>query len=163
MPYRSAPANTTGRVISVPDRRRFFAAVARTAKAELPANLAAFHNSGTFNLMKVWFTYQRVHFEVVLDQSIDRIEIGLHFEDGPASSLAYLALLDQHILAIKEVLGVQSDLERWTQSWVRIYELLPLGELTAERGVEVGHRLGLYIKTLWPLVESSGIRHEREI
>ena len=76
--------------------------------------------------MKIWFDHYRVHYEVVLDQQINKIELGLHFEDGPASSLAFLALLDRRILEIKDHLGPEIELERWTQSWARLYELRPL-------------------------------------
>ena len=112
--------------------------------------------------MKVWYGYQRIHFEVVLDQQINRIEVGLHFEDGPASTIAYLELLDGQILALKETLGYQMELERWTQSWGRIYELHPLNELTPDVTRLIANRLDLYIRTLWPIIESAGVQHVRE-
>jgi len=149
-------------VIPVADRKRFFASTVRTARGLLPTDLTRFQHHGTFNLMKIWYGYHRIHFEVVLDQQINRIEIGLHFEDGPASTLAYLDLFDRQILEIKETLGHQTELERWTQSWGRIYELWPLENLTAEVGDRTGERLALYIRTLWPVVASSGIVHLRE-
>jgi hypothetical protein len=143
-------------------RRRFFDGIVKACRKSLPPDLQRFTHSGSFNLMKVWYGYQRIHFEVVLDQQINRIEVGLHFEDGPASTIAYLELLDRQILALKEALGYQTELERWTQSWGRIYELHSLDELTPEVTRLIAGRLDLYIRTLWPTIELSGVQHVRE-
>ena len=149
-------------VIPVTSRKRFFERIVRHNRTALPVELRRFANSGSFNLMKVWYDYQRVHFEVAIDQQINRIEIGLHFEDGPASTIAYLAILDSRILEIKELLGHQAELERWTLSWGRIYELHPLGELTDDVAKVCAGRLAAYISVLQPIVVASGVRHERE-
>lgn len=149
-------------VITVVARRRFFDGIVKSCRQSLPGDLRKFTHSGSFNLMKIWYGYQRIHFEVVLDQQINRIEIGLHFEDGPASTIAYLDLLDQRILELKEIFGYQMELERWTQSWGRIYELHPLTELTPDVIATVAARVDLYIRTLWPIVESAGVVHVRE-
>ena len=149
-------------VISVVARRRFFDGIVRRCRTSLPPEMRKFTHSGSFNLMKVWYDYQRIHFEVVLDQQINRIEVGLHFEDGPASSLAYIDVLDRRILELKETLGYQTELERWTQSWARMYELHPLTELTDAVTANMAARLDLYIRTLWPIVETAGVVHLRE-
>ena len=117
------PARMT---IPVATRKDFYSGIAATPDDLLPPELREFRHRGDFNLMKVWFDHYRVHYEVVIDQQINKIELGLHFEDGPASSLAFLALLDRRILEIKDHLGPGVELERWTQSWARIYELRPL-------------------------------------
>ena len=80
--------------IPVATRKDFYAGIARRLMTLLPAELRDFRHRGEFNLMKIWFDHYRVHYEVVLDQQINKIELGLHFEDGPASTLAFLALLD---------------------------------------------------------------------
>ncbi|HRA46848.1 MAG TPA: hypothetical protein PK819_02130 [Thermomicrobiales bacterium] len=139
------------------ERRKFFAGIASACRASLGPDLATFHNSGTFNLMKLWYGEQRIHYEVVLDQNINCIEIGLHFEDGPASTIAYLNLLDHHILELKETLGHQTELERWTLSWGRIYELHPLEPLTPAVTAQCAKRLTLYISTLQPLIATANI------
>ena len=167
MPHRSSSrpnsnSNTSTAVIPVTARKRFFDQIIRHNRKVLPAEYQRFTNSGSFNLMKVWFDYQRVHYEVVIDQQISRLEIGLHFEDGPASTMAYLAILDSRILEIKERLGHQAELERWTQSWGRIYELHPLGDLTDGVSSMCAERLAAYISVLQPIIETSGVRHERE-
>ncbi len=149
------------RVISVERRKAFFKGIVRSMRSELPENLRGFRNRGDFNLMKVWYDHYRLHYEIVLDQQINKIEVGLHFEDGPANSLAFLMLLDGRILEIKDVLGPQVELERWTQSWARIYELHPLVDLTDDVTSVISRRLAAYISHLQPLVAASGIPLER--
>jgi hypothetical protein len=158
---RGDPQNPTRQIISVPSRKAFFAEIVGRLRSDLPPELQSFHHRGDFNLMKVWFDHYRVHYEVVIDQQIDKIEIGLHFEDGPASSLAFLALLDKRILEIKDVLGPNVELERWTQSWARIYELRPLEAITEAETSACAERLVSLIGYLQPIVEASGIRLDR--
>jgi hypothetical protein len=148
-------------VYPVQARRAFFAGIVRELRDGLPPEYQGFRHRGDFNLMKVWFDHYRVHYEVVIDQQIGMIEIGLHFEDGPASTLGFLALLDARILEIKDRLGPEVELERWTQSWGRIYDLRPLTTLDDRTTVPCGKRLVDFITILQPMIDASGIRLER--
>ena len=154
-------ASPSRAIIPVQARKAFFAGIVRELKAGLPPGYQSFRHRGDFNLMKVWFDHYRVHYEVVIDQQIGMIEIGLHFEDGPASTLGFLALLDARILEIKDRLGPEIELERWTQSWGRIYDLRPLTTLNERITVPCGKRLVELITVLQPIVDASGIRLER--
>jgi hypothetical protein len=150
--------------VSIPmnARKAFFSGVIRNLKQSLPSDLARFRSrGGEFDLIKIWYDHYRVHYEVVLDQKINKIEIGLHFEDGPASSAAFLALLDARILEIKDRLGHEVELERWTQSWARIFEHHPLIEPDARVIDLVSRRTQAFIEVLQPIVASSGVRLER--
>ena len=139
-------------VIKVADRRRFFTAIVTHLRGSLPEDLRRFAHRGDFNLMKIWWDNPRVHFEVVIDQQIDRIEVGLHFEDGPASTIAYLRALDARVVELKHELGHHVELERWTTSWGRLYELLPLEAVDDKGGKQVALRVERLIITLQPLV-----------
>jgi len=147
--------------IPMATRKDFYSGVARRLMTLLPPELRNFRHRGEFNLMKIWFDHYRVHYEVVLDQQINKIELGLHFEDGPASSLAFLALLDRRILEIKDNLGPGIELERWTQSWVRLYELRPLVAIDDSVCDDCAKRLAAMIAYLQPIIAESGIRLER--
>src|SRR6476620_4446706 len=147
--------------IPVATRKDFYAGIARRLMTLLPAELRDFRHRGEFNLMKIWFDHYRVHYEVVLDQQINKIELGLHFEDGPASTLAFLALLDRRILEIKDHLGPEIELERWTQSWARLYELRPLAAIDDAVCDDCARRLAAMISYLHPIIAQSGIRLER--
>ena len=147
--------------IPVATRKDFYSGIASRLMTLLPPELRNFRHRGEFNLMKIWFDHYRVHYEVVLDQQINKIELGLHFEDGPASSLAFLALLDSRILEIKDHLGPELELERWTQSWARLYELRPLVAIDDRVCDDCARRLASMIAYLQPIIAESGIRLER--
>ena len=151
----------TRQTIPLKTRKAFYEGIVRRLKSELPLELRDFRHRGDFNLMKIWYANYRVHFEVVIDQQIGKIELGLHFEDGPASTLAFLALLDARILEIKDLLGPELELERWTQSWARIYQLRPLAHIDERVCADCADRLVAMISVLQPIVANSGIRLER--
>src|SRR5687768_16103476 len=162
MDSQDQSVDTVSRVVyPVQARKAFFAGIVRELNASLPPDYRGFRHRGDFNLMKVWFDHYRVHYEVVIDQQIDKIETGLHFEDGPASTLGFLALLDARILEIKDVLGPEIELERWTQSWGRLYELRALQTLDEPFTKSCGKRLVKLITLVQPMIDSSGIRLER--
>ena len=111
------------------NRRDFFAAIVADARANLPPELARFRHRVNSMLLKLDYGNDRVHYEVWTDGARGRVEIGLHFEDGPASTMAYLAFFDQRIVEIKHLLGPQIELERWTTSWGHLFESEQLGRL----------------------------------
>jgi hypothetical protein len=157
------PARTDGpkRSFSVAARDDFFARIAAQLKQRLPPELNDFTARPMFIQMKVAYSNERVHYEVGIDVHLPAIEIALHFEDGPASTLQYLAHLDKQIVELKDLLGHEVELERWTASWGRIYELWPLDTLDRPVADRVAARLAEYIVTLQPLIEASNIRPER--
>ena len=147
--------------IGVAVRRRFFAAIVKHLRESLPEDRRHFAHRGDFNLMKIWWDNPRVHFEVVIDQRIDRIEVGLHFEDGPVSTIAYLRALDAQVLELKHELGHHVELERWTASWGRLYELSPLGTIDDGTARRIAFRVERFIVTLQPIVTAAGVPPER--
>ncbi len=112
-------------------------------------------------LLKIDFGNERVHYEVWPDSARNHVEVGLHFEDGPVSTSAYLAYFDARIIEIKHHLGVGMELERWTISWGHLYELHPLAPLDSTFARLVGDRLAAQIDMLQPMVEEAGIPLER--
>jgi hypothetical protein len=148
------------RSFSVAQREDFFARVAAQLKRSLPPGLDDFSARPMFIQMKVAYANERVHYEIGIDIHLPAIEIALHFEDGPASTLQYLAYFDRLIVELKETLGHQIELERWTNSWGRIYELWPLETLDRPEAERVAKRLAEYIATLQPHVDASKIRPE---
>jgi len=144
-------------------RRDFLADVIERLRVLLPIELADFAHRPAMNLVKVSYGNERIHYEVWTDGARGTIGIGLHFEDGPLSTAAYLAHFDQHIVELKHVLGPQVELERWTSSWGHLYELAPLTKLTAATVDRTARRLAALITTLQPLVEAAGIAPERSV
>jgi hypothetical protein len=146
---------------SMKTRDAFFARVTTQLRSQLPAEYASFTARPMFNLMKIAFDNERVHYEVAFDNVRRSLEIALHFEDGPVSTVAYLRYMDQRIVELKHVMGHEIELERWTLTWGRIYEIWPLESLDRPVADRVATRLTTYITTLQPLVLASGIAPER--
>lgn len=146
---------------SVAQRYAFFGRVVERTRQYLPPELAAFSARPAFHLVKLAYGNERIHYEVAVDNSRRLLEIALHFEDGPISTLAYLRWFDPQIVELKDLLGPEIELERWTMSWGRLYELWPLESLARPVADRVAVRLGTYITTLQPRVEEAGITPER--
>jgi hypothetical protein len=139
------------------NRRDFFAVIVADARANLPPELARFRHRMNSMLLKLDYGNDRIHYEVWADGARGRIEIGLHFEDGPASTMAYLAYFDQRIVEIKHLLGPQIELERWTTSWGHLFESERLGRLDRRLAETVARRLAAQIAVLQPMVEEAAI------
>lgn len=142
-------------------RREFLTGIAERLRRELPDPLSAFKHRLGMNLLKIFYDNERVHYEVWIDGQRGQLGVGLHFEDGPLSTAAYLAFFDAHIVELKHDLGTGLELERWTASWGHIYELAPLGRLDTPTVERTACRLAALIAALEPLVEAATIPAER--
>jgi hypothetical protein len=111
-------------------------------------------------LLKLDYGHDRIHYEVWADGLRGRLEIGLHFEDGQASTAAYLTYFDARIVEIKHLLGPQIELERWTASWGHLFESEPLARLDRRFAEIVARRLAAQIAVLQPMVEEAAVPHE---
>jgi hypothetical protein len=148
-------------VFSVPERRAFFGRVIERTRTGLSPELGAFTARPVFNLVKLSYENERVHYEVAIDNARRLLEIGLHFEDGPASTLAYLDHFGRQIVELKHLLGPEIELERWTASWGRLYELWPLDTLARTTADRAAARLATYIATLQPRLLAAEVKPER--
>ncbi len=154
IPTHSNPAKTLS-------RSAFFDGIIRSLRRDLPEDLRSFRSRQSGNLLKLFYEDQRIHFEVWVDKRRSVVEIGLHLEEGPASTLAILAMLDASILEIKHILGPEVELGRWTQSWGHLIENRPLGALDAAERTAVVERLCLYVRTLQPKLDEFDVQLDR--
>jgi hypothetical protein len=138
-------------------RRDFFAVVVAELRDALPAELAAFRHRANTMLLKIDYGNARVHYEVWTDGARNRIEIGLHFEDGAASTAAYLAFFDARIVEIKHHLGPDVELERWTTSWGHLFESAALERLDHALARRVAGRLAAQIAILQPMIAEAKV------
>lgn len=142
--------------VAVLTRRDFFSAVAETVRASFPDRERRLETRQTMNLLKLHYgANYRVHYEAWIAAERGWLELGLHFEDGPASTERLLAHFDRYILEIKHQLGVEAELERWTQSWGHLFEMHRLEPLTAEFATRIGERVARYICVLQPLLDDA--------
>jgi len=142
-------------------RRDFFQDLVDELRSTLPESLSNFHLRQTANLIKIFYSNERVHFEVWVNGARGTLEVGLHFEDGLESTEAYLSFFDDRIVELKHRLGASVELERWTPSWGHLYEVAPLPRLEPPLVQRTGQRLSVLISVLQPLVEQAGIAPER--
>lgn len=135
-------------------RREFFGDLADATRRQLPLDRQSFEMRQTMNLLKVHYgANYRIHYEVWINAEKQQIEIGLHFEDGPASTERLLAHFDLSILEIKHELGTQVELERWTRSWGHLFELHAVEPLTPALAERLAGRLVRFIDVLQPLLD----------
>ena len=158
---RTSAAEATRLSFSMRARNGFFQRVINGARGSLPSHLAQFHAKPGFDLVKIWYDNERVHYETAIDLHREHIEIALHFEDGPISTGIYLRAFDAAIVEIKHELGSSVELERWTQSWGRLFELAPLTDLDAQTGEWAAGRITAFIAELQPRVEEIVAPRER--
>ncbi len=142
-------------------RATFFDGIVTTLRRELPEEYRAFRTRRFGHLLKIYYEHERVHYEVWVDTRRQQIELGLHLEESPASTLLILQELDRHILEIKDILGSDVEFGRWTQSWGHLIENRPLGVLDAAERTAVADRLRLYIETLQPLLDDAATTLDR--
>lgn len=142
-------------------RRDFFADLVERLRMSLPAERATFRHRASSSLLKLDYGNERIHYEIWTDGQRGQIEIGLHFEDGPVSTAAYLAFFDRHIVELKHRLGPGVELERWTASWGHLFEIHPLGRLDRSTVERVAERLSALIVAAQPLVDAAAIPAER--
>jgi hypothetical protein len=158
---RTTAAEATRLSFSMAARNGFFQRIINGARKNLPDELARFHAKPGFDLVKIWYDNERIHYEAAIDLHREHIEIALHFEDGPVSTAIYLRAFDAEILAVKHELGHTIELERWTQSWGRVFELTPLTTLDAKTGEWAAQRMVAFITELQPILECTYAAPER--
>lgn len=139
-------------------RREFFHDVTERTRVALPEDLRGFQTSSTMNLLKLYYGRYRLHYEVWADARDNQIEIGLHFEDGPESTERLIAYFDRYIVEIKHELGTDVELERWTNAWGHLFQLLPYQPLTDALVSDVAARLSRMIALLQPLLVEADAR-----
>jgi hypothetical protein len=137
-------------------RRDFFHDVAESLRQLLPEQLRGFHANTTHNLLKVSYSSPRIHYEVWANARDRHIEVGLHFEDGPESTERLLSFLNEHIVEIKHELGAGVELERWTNSWGHLFQLIPYQPLTDDLTREISLIVARMITLLQPMLTEAG-------
>jgi hypothetical protein len=137
-------------------RREFFSELLEQTRSLLPEDRRVFESRQTMNLMKAHYgANYRIHYEVWINTEKDYVELGLHFEDGPASTERLLRHFDTCILEIKDLLGPEVELERWTQSWGHLFELHPLEPLSDSFANRLAARLARHIVVLQPILDEA--------
>lgn len=137
-------------------RRDFFSDLLEAVRRGLPSERQEFEARQTMNLLKISYgANYRIHYEAWINTERGHVELGLHFEDSPASTERLLRHFETNIFELKDLLGVGIELERWTQSWGHIFELHPVEPLSTSFAERLAARLALQILVLQPLLDEA--------
>jgi len=130
--------------------------VKRACEGNLKLAGEGIHTRSTMNLLKLHFNDNyRIHYELMISAERGIIELGLHFEDGPESTTRLLEYFDRYVLEIKDSLGEEFELERWTKSWGHAFEVHALDTLTTAFARRLGLRLAEVIIVLQPILDEA--------
>ena len=80
------------------------------------------------------------------------IEIGLHFEADKATNDTLLAHFDARAVEIHAELGPHIEIERWTNSWSRVHQVVPYKSLDAALVDVIANKLARMIVVLQPML-----------
>lgn len=132
--------------------REFFHDLITALREHLPPALSTFHVRHAPHLVKVYYTDPRLHYEVWLNGAVRQIELGFHFEIGPELVEQLLDWLDQYSVELKDLLGPETELERWTPSWGHLFQLWPYQPLSETLVQRLARHLAQFIIVVEPLV-----------
>ena len=136
--------------------QQFQVAVVQQTQKQLPRALKNFNARTQFTLVKIFYTRPRTHYEVAVRGQERLIEIGLHFEEEKKLNDELLAYFRARAFEIHAELGARVEVERWTQSWSRVHEVVPYQSLDAQLVETVAGKLTRMIAVLEPMLRERG-------
>jgi len=123
-------------------------------RSRLPRALRNFEPRSFFSIVKVSYRYPKLHYEVWVRGQERLIEIGLHFEADKLTNDALLAYFESRAIEIHAELGPRVEIERWTNSWTRVHEVVPYESLNADLVDELSEKLAKMITVLQPMLDA---------
>jgi hypothetical protein len=134
-------------------RRQVLIQAADVLRGKLPAGLKDYDYRLFGSWLKVFYGEPRVHFELWFYGHDARYEIGLHFEADQQTNRMLLDYFDSRLVEVKDELGPEIELEQWTKTWSRLYEVHPVisdDAILLERATD---RMAEVIRVLQPLLK----------
>lgn len=119
----------------------------------LPRKLKNLEPRSFFAIVKLSYKNPRLHYEVWVRGKERLIEIGLHLEADQETNDALLAYFESRAIEIHAELGARVEIERWTNSWSRVHEVVPYTELNVELVNRLAKQLAKMIAVLQPMLE----------
>jgi hypothetical protein len=122
-------------------------------RKQLPRSLKDFEPRSFFTIVKLFYRDRKLHYEVWVRGPERLIEMGLHFESDKVTNDALYALFDARGIEIHAQLGPRIEIERWTNSWSRVHEVIPYASLDAKLVDQLAPRLAKMITVLQPILD----------
>ncbi len=133
--------------------QQFQVSLVDKTRKQLPRALRKFNARSFFSIVKLHYGNPKLHYEVWVRGQDRLIEIGLHLEADKLTNDALLAYFNSHAPEIHAELGARVEIERWTNSWSRVHEVVPYSALDAELVERLAKKLAQMIGVLQPLLK----------
>ena len=132
--------------------QQFQVSLVEKTRQQLPRALKNFEPRSFFTIVKISYRNPKIHYEVWVRGPERLIEIGLHFEADKATNDALLAHFDARAVEIHAELGPHIEIERWTNSWSRVHQVVPYKSLDAALVAAIAKKLARMIVVLQPML-----------
>ncbi len=106
-----------------------------------------------FSLVQLYYADRKLHYEVWVRGPERLVEVGLHFEADKETNEQLLAYFDSRGIEIHAELGPRIEIERWTNSWCRVHEVVPYQSLDEELVDLLAEKLARMITVLEPMLK----------
>jgi hypothetical protein len=107
------------------------------------------------SLIQLYEADPGVHYEVWVQARRNRIELGLHFEGAQRQNERLLAAFGAHMLALRNEVSSDLELEQWTESWCRVHSYIEYPQLSSKLACEVAQRLLQLMRRAEPILEQA--------
>lgn len=135
--------------------RDFLQRVADQVIKTLPADYGQIKTRSRSSLIQFWYSRPRIHYEVWLQHSRQRVEVGLHLEDKKSLNDRLLRYLAESFVRVQATLGPEVEVEQWTRTWGRIHRFVTYEELTETVCDAVADEVVSMITVLEPLCRTA--------
>ena len=134
--------------------QQFQVSLVEKTRNQLPRSLRNFEPRSFFSIVKISYRYPKLHYEVWVRGQERLIEVGLHFEADKLTNDALLAYFELRAMEIHAELGPRVEIERWTNSWSRVHQVVPYDSLDADLVNQLSEMLARMITVLQPMLEA---------
>jgi hypothetical protein len=134
--------------------RQFVAGLARYLKQAAPDREGPPRVAQRFSMVQVSYGQPKLHYEAWIQRGRGQVELGLHFEASEALNSRLLQGFSGQMLAVRDELGPDVELEQWTRSWGRIHAYEPIDQVDQALVEHVGERMVALIDCLQPRLEA---------
>ncbi len=133
--------------------QQFQVSLVNKTRSRLPRSLRDFDARSFFTIVKVSYAQPRIHYEVWVRGKERLIELGLHFEADKSLNDALLDYFNERSVLVHAELGPRIEIERWTNSWARVHEVIPYTQLDDKLVDQLSEKLAHMITVLQPMVK----------
>jgi hypothetical protein len=133
--------------------QQFQVTLVEKTREQLPRALKKFEPRSFFSIVKIFYRNPRLHYEVWVRGKERLIEVGLHLEADKSTNDALRGYFDARAVEIHAELGPRIEIERWTNSWSRVHEVVPYESLNAQLVDVLAKKLVRMVVVLQPMLE----------